>query len=117
MSWSVEQREFRRLPIRLEVQVSDGRRTLVSGKTRDVSREGLYVFVDTPLPRGSECQVVLLVSGPKSQLRVEVSGKVVRTDDHGMAIDFTEVDLDSLFHLRNLIQYNMWLLGEEGQTI
>ena len=29
MSWSVEQREYMRLPIRLEVQVSDGQRTLI----------------------------------------------------------------------------------------
>lgn len=60
MSRGAEQRHFTRLPIRLEVQVSDGRRTLITGKTRDVG-------------------------------------------------------LDNLFHVRNLVQYNMWMLGEGGK--
>lgn len=114
MSRRAEERRFTRLPIRMEVQVSDGQRTLITGKTRDISQEGVYVFVDKPMPRGTSCGVVLLLTGPKSALRIEVSGTVVRTDDHGMAIHFTDVGLDNLFHLRNLIQYNMWILGEEG---
>lgn len=114
MSRRQEERQHTRLPIRLEVQLTGGQRTLVSGKTRDISREGVYVFAEKPLPRGTPCQVVLLVTGPKSTLRIEVGGKVVRADDHGMAIAFTDMELDSVFHLRNLMQYNMWTLGEGG---
>lgn len=116
MSRREEEREHTRLPIRLEVHITSDERTLVSGHTRDISREGVYVFVDRPLPRGTACQIALLVKGPKSSLRIDVSGRVVRADDHGMAIDFTEVGMDSLFHLRNLVQYNMWTLGEEGKA-
>lgn len=113
MSRRQEERQHTRLPLRLEVRISGGSRTLVSGKTRDISRESVYVFAERPLPRGSACQVVLLLTGPSSTLRIEVSGRVVRADDHGMAIDFTEVGLDSLFHLRNLMQYNVWMLDEQ----
>lgn len=116
MSRRQEERQHTRLPLRLEVRIVSGSRTLVSGKTRDISREGVYVFAEKPLPRGSECQLALLLTGPKSTLRIEVSGTVVRADDQGMAIDFTEVGLDSLFHLRNLMQYNVWTLEEGGKA-
>ena len=117
MSRREEERRVTRLPIRLEVHVSDGQRTLIAGKARDVSQEGMYVFVDKPLPRGTSCAVVLLLTGPKSTLRIEVGGTVMRADDHGMAITFTDVSLENLFHLRNLVQYNVWMIGEEGKTI
>lgn len=115
MSTDDDQRRFLRLPIRLEVQITDGATTIVSGNTRDISQEGLYVFTDKPLLRGTACQIVLLLSGPKSTLRFEVMGKVVRVDGAGMAVTFTELEMDSLFHLRNLVQYNIWLLGAGGQ--
>jgi hypothetical protein len=114
MSRRQEEREHTRLPIRLEVQVTGAGRTVVSGKTRDISREGMFVFVPKPLPRGTRCDIVLLVKGPTSTLRIEITGTVVRADDNGMAMDFTTMEIDSVFHLRNLMQYNMWMF--EGKS-
>ena len=41
-----------------------------------------------------------------ADIRLEVTGKVSRVDDDGMAIEFTGVPLDDLEHLRNLIRFN-----------
>jgi hypothetical protein len=40
-------------------------------------------------------------------MRIETGGRVVRTEDGGMAIHFEEIsDLDSFDHLRNLVMSN-----------
>jgi hypothetical protein len=74
--------------------------------SRDLSLKGLYLETDQSLPLDSPVDITLELTGVASDLRLRMKGVVARVDKGGMGIDFTEVDLDSFYHLRNIILYN-----------
>ena len=99
-------REFTRVRVSLEVEVSAEDRTTIQAPARDLSLNGVYVPCTGRLPVETTCKVELVLDNPGSPLKLEVQGRVSRADDDGMAIEFTGVPLDDLEHLRNLIRYN-----------
>jgi hypothetical protein len=100
-------REFTRVPVQVEVEVTSEKPPTVSGQATDVSLKGRYLVCDNPLPLGSDCRVALLLGGRENSLRIEVCGKIARVDDAGMGLEITEImGLDSFEHLRNLVLYN-----------
>ncbi len=68
--------------------------------------KGLFARASETLPVHSECRVVLQLGGPNSDLTIEVGGRVVRSDPDGKAVEFSEIGMDSYFHLKNLVLYN-----------
>ncbi len=72
-----------------------------------MSLKGLYVRCDNPLPVGTKCQVVVYLGARDSELSARATGEVVRLNDAGMGIVFTElIGTESLEHLRKLVLYN-----------
>lgn len=55
-----------------------------------------------------------IISGAKGRLRMELGAeavididcRVIRSDETGVAIDFSTMDEQSFLHLRNLVRYN-----------
>ena len=64
--------------------------------TRDVSRSGVFLVTDAPLPVGSKVNVdmILTLGGRKKQNAqqawIKASGKVLRADKQGMAVGFDD---------------------------
>ena len=106
MSHDGKHREFTRSVARFEDEVRSGTTTIVSGRTRDLSLRGLYVMTSRSLPVGTPCHVSLPLDGSQKELRVEVAGRVVRVEPHGIAVEFMEMELDSFHHLRNVVLCN-----------
>jgi len=75
-------------------------------ETEDLSVKGVMVLGVTGHQEGEECELSLALSGTTSELRLDMKGKVVRVEENGIALHFTEVDLDSFYHLKNIIYYN-----------
>lgn len=73
---------------------------------RDLSTRGIFVLGCTDKKKGQTCVVDLLLSGASSELKLSMKGVVVRTDVEGVGIRLTEIDIDSFFHLKNIIYYN-----------
>lgn len=104
---SKEGRGFTRIPMKMEVTITvSGEAPVTLDQVKDVSMKGLYLLADKTLPEGTECDVVMSIGEPGSQLNIEVKGKVDRSSDSGMAIEFTEIGLESYDHLQNLLLYN-----------
>ncbi len=74
--------------------------------TKDISLKGLYIETKNRLPIGSSCILKLKLAGTSSELILNIRAKVVRADDNGLAFTFEEIDMDSFFHLRNVLYYN-----------
>ncbi len=74
--------------------------------TKDISLKGLYLITDRRLPLGTICLLKLKLTGATSELVLDIKAKVVRTDDNGLAFLFEEIDLDSFYHLKNILYYN-----------
>ena len=65
-------------------------------QTENVSSRGTFLQTDHLIPQGAEVEVELLLPlakwtqllGPDGRVKVTVSGKVIRTEQHGIAIQF-----------------------------
>ncbi|MBI5426769.1 MAG: PilZ domain-containing protein [Nitrospinae bacterium] len=102
-----DHREFTRVPIKIEVQVDSGGKSIFSEQTRDVSMKGLFMLCqDHALEAGAVCDMVLFLGGREEGIRIEVKGMVERLTPQGMGIRFTEIGLESYEHLHNLVLYN-----------
>jgi hypothetical protein len=101
------QREFTRIPMQLDVQITPTQQPTTSYQVKDVSMKGLYLLCEQPLPMGTACRVTLLLGDKESPVRIEVGGQVARVDTDGMGVEITEiVGVESFEHLRNLVLYN-----------
>ncbi|MFH1985824.1 MAG: PilZ domain-containing protein [Pseudomonadota bacterium] len=83
-----------------------GQRIVSGADTRNISLKGIYVETDKRLGIGTHCGLELQLTGASSQLTLNIDGRVVREDDAGFGIVFNTVDLDSYFHLKNILLYN-----------
>ena len=63
----------------------------ISGPIRDISIAGLYLETDEKAEPGSGFDIEIVLSGRYSQMILgSMTGKVVRTDDHGLAVTFDQ---------------------------
>ena len=99
-------RDFTRVPICIEAEIVTEGRRLICHETRDVCMKGLFAKTTETLQIGEDCVVIVRLGGPTSDLRIEVAGRVVRSDTEGLAVEFSEIGMDSYFHLKNLVLYN-----------
>lgn len=75
-------------------------------ETADLSLKGVFVLGVTGHTVGENCLVTLRLVGSTSQLSLKMRGTVVRVEENGLALHFYEMDLDSFFHLKNILYYN-----------
>jgi hypothetical protein len=107
MKSDANRREFTRVPIQLNVEVTPTQAGNTSYQVKDVSLKGLYLHCENPLPVGAACRVALLLGDKDNPVRIEVGGKVARVDKTGMGLEITDIiGVQSFEHLRNLVLYN-----------
>ncbi len=64
---------------------------MISGPIKDISIAGLYVETHQRPEPGTAFEVEIVLSGKHSQMILgSMTGKVVRTDDRGLALTFDE---------------------------
>jgi len=100
------QREFTRSKVIIKAEVvSDG--TVIWGQVRDVSLRGMCFICGDLLPVNAECAVRIFLGEHRMDSPcIEGRGRVARTFDTGISIEFTEIGLDAFEHLQNLIRLN-----------
>ncbi len=101
------QREFTRAPVHIQAQVVAPNQSVRTGSVSDVSLNGVFISCPDPLPVETACEVTLWLEASAQTLSITASGKVVRADDSGMALQFDVIAGDESFHhLRNLVLHN-----------
>jgi len=96
-------REFTRALIHMKATLTRGEKR-IDGWVKDVSMRGLFFLGEEYFPEKTECLVELCLSGHAQ--RISAKGRVVRLFADGLGVEFTEIDLDSFHHLRNLVRMN-----------
>lgn len=95
----IEKRKVERFDLQLEAFVSSpgsaSQNESESLVTRDISMCGAFLKTDTPLPVGSKVCVdmILTLKGQKQNAQkawIKASGKVLRSDNEGMAVGFDD---------------------------
>jgi hypothetical protein len=100
-----EHRLFQRISFvaKAEVEISGARHeaTLV-----DISLKGALVNFVTPfLPeRGQQCSLTIHLN--QSELELHCTGVTVHSHDQLTGIKFTMIDIDTMIHLRRLVELN-----------
>jgi hypothetical protein len=74
--------------------------------SRDISLKGMFIKTDQVLEIGMPCDLKLILSGASTNLSIAVKGEITRQGDGGLGVSFSEIDLDSYWHLKNLLLYN-----------
>ncbi|WP_447968335.1 PilZ domain-containing protein [Nitrospira sp. M1] len=107
MSDTPGRRACTRVDVTHVVELQAGETRPIQGVLYDVSLNGLYVQCADRLPLHADCHVTLSLDGGDGELCIHATGRVVRIDDAGLAIQFTNIlGEDSLAHLRNLVLLN-----------
>jgi len=75
-------------------------------QTRDISLKGIYCHSDIKFPVGTPCELELYLTDADSRLVLFLKGRIIRTDERGMGIRFEEMDLDSFFLLKDILNRN-----------
>lgn len=73
--------------------------------SKDLSLRGLYIHTDQPFALGERCHLKIKLLERTDQGDIDVRGVVVRADDKGMGVQFTDIDPDSFRHLKNILYY------------
>jgi len=103
---SQERRKNTRVPFQATVDLTFGDKTYSNCETENLSIKGVSVPGISGHEKGESCMVALSLSGSTSELKLNMQGEVVRVEDNRIALLFTEIDLDSFYHLKNIIYYN-----------
>jgi len=99
-------RDFSRVQTHIDVELDCGDK-VVCGRLADVSMQGARLVCDEKLPLQAACLAKLFLGDSReSPLCIMAKGKVVRSTEDGIGVEFTEIDLDSFEHLRNLVRMN-----------
>jgi hypothetical protein len=98
-------RHFSRVPFRIEAEVRSDNGTFF-GEVRNLSLKGAYIAVPDSHPVGEEVDIRIYLAQDEPGFMIEVEGHVVRTDQGGIAVDFSKVGLSSFTHLRHLVALN-----------
>jgi len=97
-----EKRKVERFDLKIEtvlnVQDEAPKSTQPMLLSRDISCAGEFLDTDNPLPIGTRVELNLLLSqhelvgkAQDEKINIFTSGRVVRTNDHGMAVEFDKL--------------------------
>jgi len=104
-----EQRKYIRVPFKTVAclwSLKQDAKEIRCDQTRDISLKGIYCYSDIKFSVGTPCEMELHLTDTGSKVVLFLKGRVVRTDAEGMGIKFEEMDLDSFFLLKNILNYN-----------
>ena len=101
-----ERRKNTRVPFQTTADLIFSDKSYQKCETENLSVKGVSIPGVVGHQINEECEVSLALSGTTSELRLEMKGKVVRVTAEGIGIQFTEIDLDSFYHLKNIVYYN-----------
>ncbi len=102
----MERRKNTRVAFQTIADISFGAKVYRQCETADLSMKGMSVKGVGDRKVGELCGVSLALSGSSSRLVLRMKGEVVRVDEDNIGLHFTEIDLDSFYHLKNIVYYN-----------
>ncbi len=107
VSQLTEKRGFSRVPFNTEVEVRAEGRSIRSQEGIDVSMSGIRLSTREAIPpAGAPCQVTIVLGESENPVIIGAKGKMVRSQEGSLAVEFIELDIDSYQHLQQLIVSN-----------
>lgn len=74
--------------------------------SKDISLKGIFVNTKEKIPAGTPCDIEIMLTGTSTELALSIKGTIIRQEPSGLGIAFDSMDVDSYFHLKNIVMYN-----------
>lgn len=102
-----EKRKNIRIDFKTRVVLKCAGETISSdADSRDISLKGMFIKTDKLLAVGTPCDLELILTGASTNLNLAIKGTITRREADGLGVSFDGIDLDSYWHLKNLLLYN-----------
>ncbi len=100
-------RRFSRIPLKFPATlIVDGTEVYDIREIANLSIGGCLVPLEEEVFPGTRCTITIRLVGGLGNTPVNIAGEIVRFDREYVAIKFTKISPDDLYHLQNLIRYN-----------
>ena len=104
---STEKRGFSRVPFNTQIEVRAKGRLIRSQEGVNISMRGILLTTAEAIPPAeTPCQVTIVLGGTEHPVIIDAKGTMVRSQEGSLAVEFTELDLDSYHQLQRLIVNN-----------
>ena len=102
----VDNRKFSRIPFKVDAELTVGDTSLRVEELMNLGVGGCLLPITADLKAGTICSVRILLNAAENEISVEITGEIKRSAPGTVAVQFTRIDPESLFHLRNIIRHN-----------
>ena len=104
-------RKHTRLPIRITATVTLPNGNDYTGATRNMSFGGAFINIDDfkdseSVEPGAQCELRLSLGSPDEPVIVPIKGKLARSDEEGVAVEFEHTTIEGYWHFKNIMIYN-----------
>ncbi len=109
MTPAKEKRKFSRVPFITRIDVimdPHGEKMELSVDSKNLSLRGIFAQTEKKFQNGTDCSVIIHLTGSVEDIRLNIQGKVARQDKTGVGIIFETMDVDAYTHLKNIVKYN-----------
>jgi hypothetical protein len=101
----MEKRTSTRVPFQVSARI-DYKHGSFEAEITNLSTTGAMLQTDELIPLSDVIDITIFLSGASSELAMDVKATVLRHEKDGIAVSFSDVDLDSYIHLRNIVAHN-----------
>jgi hypothetical protein len=101
----MEKRNTIRVPFHVRSVIKHADK-IIEGEVVNLSTGGMLFSTKDAIKAGETITISIFLYGSSSHLALNIIGTVVRHSKDSIAIKFTELDLDSFIHLRNIVSLN-----------
>ncbi len=98
----MERRRYIRVNSKTEIHIYNGR-DAISGYVNNISAGGLFFETSKEFYENQILNIVIIIANNGSHLSLKTMGVVIRTDESGIAIEFTDLDMDTFILLNKYI--------------
>ena len=102
-----EHRRFSRIPFRMNAELTLAGSFHAVEEFSNLGVGGCLLPLSLHLEPGTPCRLTIRLEGTNEEAAIAAEGEIIRSGPDGVAVRFTRIDPDSLFHLQNIIRYNV----------
>ncbi|MBN1627230.1 MAG: PilZ domain-containing protein [Deltaproteobacteria bacterium] len=101
-----EKRRFSRFILNMNATLYVKGDSFKTDMISNLSIGGCLLPIHADLEPNDPCSIIINLGMPESDVNVKVEGIIIRCEHGDVAVKFTSIDPDSLFHLQMLARYN-----------
>jgi len=101
-----EKRRFTRFTLDMNAVLYVDKVSYNVDKVSNISIGGCLLPIHADLKSDTPCALTIYLGMSESEISIKIDGVIIRSMDGDVAVKFTGIDPDSLFHLQMLARYN-----------